>query len=125
MKKKVLKIMFTLILIFCILTPYVHAGILGDASSWISDGSSSKTFSTAQGKMNKGVTELSGLLFVIGVFVAIVATIVLGIQFMTASSSENKAEIKKKATVVAVGVLVLFASAAIWKFVIEALSSGT
>ena len=125
MKKKLQKIVLITLISLTILSPYVNAGIFDTAQSWLSTGSGGKVSSTIQTTANNKVGELAGILFSIGVLVAIIATVVLGIKFMTASTSDQKAEIKKKAIIVAIGVFVLFASLLIWQVVVGALSSAT
>lgn len=128
MKNVIKNIMIVLLIIIVLLVtfaPYVHAGILSDASSFLDKGSNGSTKSKISSTAKGLISNLTGILFALCVLIAIIATSVLGISFITASSSENRAEVKKKAMVVAIGVFVLFASTFIWKVVVDALSSAT
>ena len=125
MKRKIQTVFLSTTIIIIALSPCVHAGIFDTAASWLSVGSQGKVTSGIESTANSTVGDLAGILFAIGVLIAIVATVILGIKFMTASASEQKAEVKKKAIIVAVGVFVLFASLLIWQVVIGALSSAT
>lgn len=128
MEKKIYRIISIILLIIislAVFTPYVHAGITDDAKAFIDRGQTGTVYDNMSGKIDSKAGELSGLLYVIGTFIAIIATIILGIKYMTASSSENKAAIKKSAIVVGIGVFVLFASVTIWRIVVSSLSQAT
>ena len=127
--KNVLKSITCILLLSIILlnlfTPYVHAGIgdiWGDAQNFLSLGNANKHDSSSS---NPAIQALSTIVYSLGVIIAISATIILGIQYMIASSSESKSNVKKKAITVVIGVLLLFASGTIWQLVVGTLSSST
>ena len=123
----VIKRSIILVLLIAILlvtfAPYVQAGILSDAQTWINKGQGAHSEITPKAK--EEVNKISGLLFGIGSLIAIIATIMLGIKYLLVSSSDSKAEVKKKALIVLVGVILLFGSVTIWRVLVDILSSAT
>ena len=83
-------------------------------------------FVSAAGKSNKinnaELADLSGTIYnialQIGVAVAVLAGMALGIKFMI-SGVDEKADVKKALTVYIVGCVVIFGAFGIWKLVVE------
>ena len=75
-----------------------------------------------------GLVEISNsllsILFPVGIVVSVVVTAILGAQFMW-GSTENKAEVKQALVPWGVSIFVLFSAYAIWKVVVDILSSAT
>lgn len=123
MKKKMQKIAIFTVIIYSFMLPHVNAGIVSTGEEWLAAGK--------QGNIDLGkniadkVSDLSGLLFALGIAIAVIVTAILGIQFMLTASSDSKADVKKKAIIVAVGICVLVASVSIWQIIVGVLSSTT
>ena len=89
-------------------------GVIGAADDFISG---AKTDNTIEQKgLQNTIDLIYNILLAIGMVVAVVAGIVLGIQFMTAST-EGKAEVKEKLIPYVVGCVVIFGAFGIWKLV--------
>lgn len=75
-----------------------------------------------------GLVEISNsllsILFPVGIVVSVVVTAILGAQFMW-GSTENKAEVKQALVPWGISIFVLFSAYAIWKVVVDILSSAT
>ena len=68
--------------------------------------------------------SLLSILIPVGIVVSVVVTAILGAQFMW-GSTENKAEVKQALVPWGVSIFVLFSAYAIWKVVVDILSSAT
>ena len=69
----------------------------------------------------KDVSEgIFAIVLVIGIIVAIIATIIIGMQFVTASVAE-KAQLKEKLIPLLVGAAIIFGAVAIWRLVVNIL----
>ena len=89
-------------------------GVIGAADDFISG---AKTDNTIEQKgLQNTIDLIYNILLAIGMVVAVVEGIVLGIQFMTAST-EGKAEVKEKLIPYVVGCVVIFGAFGIWKLV--------
>lgn len=121
--RKIIKIAIILIIFLNLFVSHSNAGIWSTGKDWLVQGENSDEIDISQaiGKIN----EISGLLWGIGIVVAVVAVAILGVSFIIASGSEEKANIKKKAITVAIGLLVLFGSVTIWQIVVNLLSSNS
>lgn len=122
MKKTIYKICMLTILIIITINSYVQASMWTDAQQWLSIGQNSSTLNT---NATTEVSNLAGVLFGIGIGVALIVVAALGISYLFASSAESKSDIKEKTIVVVIGIAILFGSLGIWRAVVGILSSGT
>lgn len=124
-KRKILVVFIILILLLNVGTncSIANTGVWDTGKQWLSSGDGSKVVQPE--KYQSNISELAGLLYGIGIAMGVIAVAVLGISFFTASSSDDKANIKKKATIVAIGLFILFASVTIWQIVVNILSSNS
>ena len=122
MKKTIYKICMLTILIIITINSYVQASMWTDAQQWLSIGQNSSTLNT---NATTEVSNLAGVLFGIGIGVALIVVAALGISYLFASSAESKSNIKEKTIVVVIGIAILFGSLGIWRAVVGILSSGT
>lgn len=116
---KLKKILCVLMLLFVIGTNYSHAGLFDKAKEFITVGESGGagiSVTTATSEFEK----IAGLLYGIGIFLAVGVGIILGIKYMLASA-EGKAEIAKILFPYLVGVGVIVAAVTIWKTAINIL----
>ena len=76
--------------------------------------------------IENNVKETSDSIFaivvVIGIIVAIIATVIIGMQFVTASV-EEKAQLKEKLIPLIVGVAIIFGALGIWRLVVNVLQN--
>ena len=88
--------------------------MMTDADNFVKSGDNDKVKSS-------DLQNLSGIIYnialQIGIGVAVIAGLALGIQFML-SSVEGKADVKKGLKVYAIGCVVVFGSFGIWKLVV-------
>lgn len=68
--------------------------------------------------------SIYNILFVLGLFIAIIVGVILGIKFIT-EGAEGKAEVKNMLITYVVGCVVLFGSFTIWKIVVTMLQNVT
>ena len=69
----------------------------------------------------KDVSEgIFAIVLVIGIIVAIIATIIIGMQFVTASVAE-KAQLKEKLIPLLIGAAIIFGAVGIWRLVVNIL----
>ena len=95
--------------------------IVDDANSFLDKGKESE--SPINGKALKdGSNIIYNVLLILGIAVALIWGLVLGIQFIT-GTIEEKAEIKKGLIPYVVGCIIIFGAFGIWKLVINILSS--
>lgn len=121
--KKLLKIITIFISIFYIFSvfSFIQASSIGDITSgaddFISTGDANKNQPISDGEL-KGLTDsLYNILLIIGVVVAAIVGIILGIQFIT-GSVEQKSKIKESLMPYIVGCVVIFGAFGIWKLAI-------
>ena len=92
--------------------------IMNDADSFLQKGKAS----IDETELKSTSDFLYNLLLGIGIIVAVVVGMIIGIKYMT-SSVEGKAELKQAAIGYAAGCLVIFGAFGIWKLVINIFSS--
>ena len=113
--KKQVKMISTILLVMMILCSITNvvlgAGVIASLS-----GDKTTTVS-GQGITNLGST-IVGVLQIIGIIVAVVVLLVLGIKYMMGSASE-KAEYKKTMIPYLVGAILIFGASAITKVVVS------
>lgn len=94
--------------------------IVNDANSFLDKGKESE--SPINGKALKdGSNIIYNVLLILGIAVALIWGLVLGIQFIT-GTIEEKAEIKKGLIPYVVGCIIIFGAFGIWKLVLNLLA---
>ena len=127
-KNTVIKILISTILIFCmfsLITPITYAGSLGDIVGGADN-------FTAAGKEDvfpeENMQNMSDLLYnvllVIGIIVAVITGMGIGIKFMT-SGIEEKAKVKETLIPYIAGCVVIFGAFTIWKIVVTILQNAS
>lgn len=94
-----------------------------DAKSFLSagDGLRGDWFSeVGDSTMRAKFSELLGVLWGIGLLVIFISTVVLGIKYMMVNPNE-RSQIKQATTPYIIGVVIIFGSVTIWKFIIDLL----
>ena len=94
-------------------------GIVSDADDFLKDGTSQESPINDE-TLKSGSSTLYNVLLVIGVGVAFIWGIVIGIQFITGTLGE-KADMKKALVPYAIGCIIIFGAFGIWKLVINLL----
>ena len=135
LKKVIDKIIFIVIIVLCVFslmipktyatTRHTIGGIVTGADDFISASSNA----TGAGISDASVQDMSNLLYnillIIGIAVAVIVGIAIGIKFVTGSVAE-KAKIKETLVPYIAGCVVLFGAFTIWKIVVTILqNSGT
>ena len=85
-------------------------------NEWITTGESDQGIFNTE-TSTKGFQEIAGLLTGIGIFVAIITGIILGIKFMF-STAEGKAEVSKILIPYVIGIVIIIGAVTIWKIAI-------
>ena len=113
---KTLKIVSTL-LIAVLLTVTLSNGVMAMDPASIASGLTG-TNTPAQGSVTSIGNQIIGIITTVGVVVAVVVLLILGIKYMMGSASE-KAEYKKTMIPYLVGAVLIFGASAITKVVIS------
>jgi len=121
-KKLLINIMVIFIILFNLFIPNAYAGPLQDimnrAEGFVNNGENGGNVIN-----NDALREGSNtynVLLVIGIAVAFIWGIVLGIQFITGSLGE-KADVKKNLIVYIIGCIIIFGAFGIWKLLLQLL----
>lgn len=127
MKKNVIKII-TMILIIFLLINYIPTisnatsivdNVFKDGKDFLSTTEDSNITEKVDGsKIIETSKSIYNILLTIGIIVATIIILVLGIQFMT-GSIEQKAKVKEMLIPFIVGCIVVFGSLGIWKLVVN------
>lgn len=122
-KKLLINIMVIFIILFNLFIPNAYAGPLQDimnrAEGFVNNGENGGNVINNDA-LKEGSNTLYNVLLVIGIAVAFIWGIVLGIQFITGSLGE-KADVKKNLIVYLVGCVIIFGAFGIWKLLIQLL----
>lgn len=122
-KKLLINIMVILIILFNLFIPNAYAGPLQDimnrAEGFVNNGENGGNVINNDA-LKEGSNTLYNVLLVIGIAVAFIWGIVLGIQFITGSLGE-KADVKKNLIVYLVGCVIIFGAFGIWKLLLQLL----
>ena len=95
------------------------AGVITDrAKDWIELGEKDSIIDSKPA--TKGFEEIAGLLWGIGIFIAVAVGMILGIRFML-STPKGKAEISSLLTPYIIGVVIIVGALTIWRIVINLL----
>ena len=117
--KLLISSMFLIIIssLFCSSSSYALGDLFSEGKEFLKDGNSiSETINTT--KLEETSNDIYNTLLAIGVMVAVIVAMVLGIQFMVASADE-KAKVKEAILPFVVGCMVVFGAFTIWKIVIN------
>ena len=116
-KKLLINIMVIFIILFNLFIPNAYAGPLQDimnrAEGFVNNGENGGNVINNDA-LREGSNTLYNVLLVIGIAVAFIWGIVLGIQFITGSLGE-KADVKKNLIVYIIGCIIIFGAFGIWK----------
>lgn len=122
-KKLLINIMVIFIILFNLFIPNAYAGPLQDimnrAENFVNDGESGGNVINNDA-LKEGSNTLYNILLVIGIAVAFIWGIVLGIQFVTGSLGE-KADVKKNLIVYVIGCIIIFGAFGIWRLLLQLL----
>lgn len=122
-KKLLINIMVIFIILFNLFIPNAYAGLLQDimniAEGFVNNGENGGNVINNDA-LREGSNTLYNVLLVIGIAVAFIWGIVLGIQFITGSLGE-KADVKKNLIVYLVGCVIIFGAFGIWKLLLQLL----
>ena len=122
-KKLLINIMVIFIILFNLFIPNAYAGPLQDimnrAEGFVNNGENGGNVINDDA-LKEGSNTLYNVLLVIGIAVAFIWGIVLGIQFVTGSLGE-KAYVKKNLIVYVIGCLIIFGAFGIWRLLLQLL----
>lgn len=122
-KKLLINIMVIFIILFNLFIPNAYAGPLQDimnrAENFVNNGENGGNVINNDA-LKEGSNTLYNVLLVIGIAVAFIWGIVLGIQFVTGSLGE-KADVKKNLIVYIIGCIIIFGAFGIWKLLLQLL----
>lgn len=94
--------------------------VMGKARDWLDVSNEEDTIK--EDALSYNINLIYNIFLVIGMIVAVITGIMLGIKFM-ASSSEGKAEVKQVLIPYVIGCVVLFGAFGIWKIVMTVMGS--
>lgn len=106
-----------IIVIMCISNVYAMDDFFSDGDDFIEAGEANNSTIINTATMNYTLDDLYNTLLVIGIVVATVIGLVLGIQFIT-GSVEQKGKIKESLIPYVAGCIVIFGAFGIWRLVI-------
>ena len=122
-KKLLINIMVIFIILFNLFIPNAYAGPLQDimnrAEGFVINGENGGNVINNDA-LKEGSNTLYNVLLVIGIAVAFIWGIVLGIQFVTGSLGE-KADVKKNLIVYVIGCIIIFGAFGIWRLLLQLL----
>lgn len=122
-KKLLINIMVIFIILFNLFIPNAYAGPLQDimnrAEGFVNNGENGGNVINNDA-LKEGSNTLYNVLLVIGIAVAFIWGIVLGIQFITGSLGE-KADVKKNLIVYIIGCIIIFGAFGIWRLLLQLL----
>ncbi len=122
-KKQLINIMVIFIILFNLFIPNAYAGPLQDimnrAEGFVNNGENGGNVINNDA-LKEGSNTLYNVLLVIGIAVAFIWGIVLGIQFVTGSLGE-KADVKKNLIVYVIGCIIIFGAFGIWRLLLQLL----
>ena len=118
MYKKIILIIFVLILLFSINTNVFAIGeIIDDGQSFLQEARPENT-SVNIGQINQASGYLYNILLSAGIVIAVIVATVLGIQFML-SEAEGQAKVKEMLIPFVIGCVVVFGGFGIWKIALK------
>ena len=124
-KKLLINIMVIFIILFNLFIPNAYAGpfqdIMNRAEGFVNNGENGGNVIN-DNALKEGSNTLYNVLLVIGIAVAFIWGIVLGIQFVTGSLGE-KADVKKNLIVYLIGCIIIFGAFGIWRLLLQLLQT--
>ena len=125
--KKVVLIILLLLSIFLLISPKVYgadsiSSIFTKADNFINQ-KDSNTITISEESLQDMSKTLYNVLLIIGIILAVIIGMILGIKFMT-GSIEEKAKVKETLIPYVAGCIVIFGAFTIWKVVVEVLQSA-
>lgn len=125
--KKIIIISILIIFLILISTQIYATSILDKGKSFIKEGENS-TYKDAipanlTSESKTRFEELSGMVWGIGVGVSLIATVIIGIKYILAST-EQRAELKTAMVPYVIGISVIFGATTIWQMLIHILELG-
>lgn len=123
-KKILINVIVIFIIVFNLFIPNVYADnpledIMNKANEFVSNGENGGNVIN-DNALKEGSNTLYNVLLVIGIAVAFIWGIVLGIQFITGSLGE-KADVKKNLIVYLIGCIIIFGAFGIWRLLLQLL----
>ena len=124
MKNKTSKILISIILIFSIFSLFIPTVKASELSESITEAGEflNKGTQDVPIAIDKMSDTIYNVLLIIGIVVAVIIGMMLGIRFITGSVGE-KAKIKEQLIVYIAGCVVIFGAFTIWKLVVTILQS--
>lgn len=125
MKKLIKIILIIFIVVFCTnsFSYSDSVGIKSSADDFLNSAKDAKEKIDTE-EMKTPINDVAGILAGIGVSLIVIIGVILGIKFMLAST-EEQAKIKESMIPYAVGALIIFGAAGIWKIVVDILNAST
>lgn len=125
--KKVVLIILLLLSIFLLISPKVYgsnsiSSIFTKADDFINK-KDSNTITISEESLQGMSKTLYNVLLIIGIILAVIIGMILGIKMMT-GSIEEKAKVKEMLIPYVAGCIVIFGAFTIWKVVVEVLQSA-
>ena len=123
-KKILINVIVIFIIVFNLFIPNVYADnpledIMNKANEFVSNGENGGNVIN-NAALKDGSNILYNVLLVIGIAVAFIWGMVLGIQFVTGSLGE-KADVKKNLIVYVIGCVIIFGAFGIWRLLLQLL----
>lgn len=116
-RKLIVCLIIILLIVLFVTKSYGFSQIWSTAKSWITpDGTSTGLH---DGDINSTISEISSILFGIGIFTFVIGGVTFGIRYMVVGGIEEKAEIKKQMAVYFLGGAIVVGALGIWKFFIS------
>lgn len=125
MKSKTSKILISIILIFSIFSLFIPTVKASELSGSITEAGEFLNISTQNVSIpiDKMSDTIYNVLLIIGIVVAVIIGMILGIKFITGAAGE-KAKIKEQLITYIAGCIVIFGAFTIWKIIVTILQSA-
>ncbi len=134
MKNKIIYLVFLIInIIFIVISPVKDisgatleggeategdtSSVISGAESFIEQGKGSNIITIEQGKLKDASDTIYNILLYAGIAIALIISMILGIQFMV-GSVEEKSEVMKSLVPFVIGCVVVFGAFGIWKIAV-------
>lgn len=122
--KKIVTILFILLVMFSVASPYCYASSIGNsisgADDFIQTGTQKEPIGA--GNVKKLSDNIYNVLLAIGIVITVIVGLILGIQFMT-GSVQAKGKVKEALIPYVTGCVVIFGAFGIWKLVVTILQA--
>ncbi len=126
--KKICKIILVFLIVTCLYSITYNGyatdfDIWGSAGNFLNAGAGESSGEFNSTKVNNTMIGIIDFLYGIGLLIAFVATIILGIKYMMVNPNE-KSRIKQATTPYIIGVVIIFGAATIWRLIIVMLEGS-